>query len=102
MRGAVVSYVAAALESCEFNSGGGDDLLVVDISNGVPGAYGGVGGVTFTAGTGNDALVLTGISASENVQVQMNQVGLLGGVIGYTGGETVRLEALPGVGVVNV
>ena len=94
--GPVSSYAVNTVESCEFATGGGDDALTVDVSNGLPGI-----GVTFTAGDGKDTLVLTGTTAGQSMQVLVGQVLVGTAAIVSTNVEGIQLDGTAG-GVVDV
>ncbi len=96
LAGPVTSYAVNTVESCEFVAGGGDDMLTVDVSNGLPGI-----GLTFTGGDGKDALLLTGTTSEQSVQVLPGQVVVGTVAILNAGVEGVQLDG-PAGGLVDV
>jgi hypothetical protein len=81
------SFPTATLESCTFDTGGGDDSLTVDLSNGMP------EDITFLAGLGNDKLAVPGLSASSIVNDQPNWFNFGPAAITSSGNEATLIDA---------
>jgi hypothetical protein len=87
----ICSYDARAIGSCQFATAGGNDTLTLDLSNGMP-PY----ALSFTAGEGNDTLVLTGMSAAMGLNVQTGQVTAWVCTVACSDVEATILDALAG------
>jgi hypothetical protein len=87
----LAEYWAASLAYWECATAGGDDGLTVDLSNGTPDAI-----LSFTAGEGNDTLVLTGMSAATGLNVQPGQVTAGACMVACSDVEGTVLDALAG------
>jgi len=88
--GSQPSYGASltSLEKAVILGGGGDDVLIVDFSNGNPVP---AGGISFDGGEGSDTVILKDDGGSSALSVSTNAVSL--------GGAQINLGGVEGVGV---